>query len=91
MGRRLTTPKDAKGVFAKLPASLQIGIHQLALERWKATGRKPSQNELFIEAVQQFLTNQSVDMSQIEEATEKWSPKRNHAGTITRFPKGKRR
>jgi hypothetical protein len=87
MGRRPTTPKGASSVSAKLPPSLQIGVHQLILDRWKKTGRKASQNELLIEALQQYLVNCGVDVSQIEKATEKWTPKENTSGGVTRFPK----
>jgi hypothetical protein len=87
MGRRLTTPKGAASVSAKLPPSLQLGVHQLILDRWKKTGRKPSQNQLFIEALREYLKNSGVDMSQIEQAVEEWTPKENRPGGIARFPK----
>ena len=87
VGRPPTTPKDAKGVSAKLPPPLQIGLHQLALNRWKQTGRKPDQNELFIEALEEFLKVQGIDISQIEKATAQWNQKQTQTGTITKFPK----
>ena len=87
MGRRPTTPKGATSVSAKLPPSLQLGVHQLILDRWKKTGRKPSQNQLLIEALQEYLKNCGVDMSQIEQAVEKWTPKQNRGGSVSRFPK----
>jgi hypothetical protein len=87
MGRRPTTPKGASSVSAKLPPSLQIGVHQLILDKWKKTGRKPSQNELLIDALQDYLKNCGVDVSQIEQAVEKWTPKENRSASVTRFPK----
>jgi len=87
MGRRPTTPKGATSVSAKLPPALQIGLHQLALNRWKQTGRKPDQNQLFIEAVEEFLKKQGIDVSQIEKAVAQWKQKQTQTGTITAFPK----
>jgi hypothetical protein len=85
MGRRPTTPKGASSVSAKLPPSLQIGVHQLILDKWKKTGRKPSQNELLIDALREYLKNRSIDVSQIEQAVEKWPPKENKRASVTRF------
>jgi hypothetical protein len=90
MGRRPTTPKGATSVSAKLPLSLQLGVHQLILDRWKKTGCKPSQNQLLIEALREYLKNCSVDVSQIEQAVEKWTPKQNRGGSVARFPKKNR-
>lgn len=90
MGRRLTTPKGARSVSAKLPPSLQIGVHQLILEEWKKTGRKPSQNELLINALREYLRNCGVNISQIEEDVRKWSPKEERPSKITKFPKRRR-
>jgi hypothetical protein len=87
MGRRPTIPPDAKAVSAKLPQSLQIGLQQLILEKWKRTGTKPSQNELFVDAVRRYLTEEGVDLAQIEASSEKWKPKRNRRAVVTRFPK----
>jgi hypothetical protein len=87
MGRRPTTPKGATGVSAKLPPALQIGLHQLALNRWQQTGRKTDQNELFIEAVEDLLKSQGIDISQIEKATAQWNEKQTQTGTITTFRK----
>lgn len=88
MGRRPTIPKDARGVSAKLPPSLQIGVHQLILEEWKKTGRKPSQNELLIDALREYLRNYGVNISQIEDDVRKWRPKEEgRASKITKFPK----
>jgi hypothetical protein len=87
MGRPRTTPEDAKAVSAKLPPALQIALHQLALNRWTQSGRKPEQNELFIEAVKDFLKIQGIDVSQIEKATAHWERKRAQSGTIATFPK----
>src|SRR2546427_3620699 len=87
MGRRSTTPEGAVSVSAKLPPSLQIGLHQLVLDRWKATGRRPSQNQLLIEAVREYLKNCGVDISQIEHAVGKWVPKQNKRAKIAKFPK----
>ncbi len=85
MGRRLTTPKGARSVSAKLPLSLQIGLHQLILDLWKRTGRKPSQNELLIDALQEYIKNNGVDVSQIDQAVEKWTPKEKSGASVTRF------
>jgi hypothetical protein len=90
MGRRLTTPEGAVSVSAKLPPSLHIGLHQLMLDKWKATGRKPSQNQLLIEALRAYLANCGVNISQIEQAVEKWAPKENKRGKIAKFPKKRR-
>ncbi len=87
MGRPPTTPKDAKAVSAKLPTALHIGLQRLALNKWEATGRKPDQNELFIEAVEDFLKIQGIDVSQIEKKTAQWKQKQTQTGTIARFPK----
>lgn len=87
MGRRPTTPKGATGVSAKLPTALHIGLQRLALNRWEETGRKTDQNELFIEAVEDFLKIQGIDISQIEKKTAQWKQKQTQTGTITRFPK----
>jgi|SRR5882672_6911832 len=86
MGRPPTTPKDAKGVSAKLPTALHIGLQRLRLNRWEETGRKPDQNELFIEAIEDFLKVQGIDVSQIEKKTAHWKQKQTQTGTITRFP-----
>jgi len=87
MGRRPTIPEGAKAVSAKLPQSLQIGLHRLMLARWQKTGQKPSQNQLFIEAVRGYLQNQGVNISQIEVDVRNWVPKEERAGKIARFPK----
>jgi hypothetical protein len=86
MGRRLTTPEGAKAVSAKLPPSLQIGIHQLILDRWRKTGVKPSQSQLFIEAVRDYLKRCGVNVSQIEEDVEEWAPKQEEVPKIAKFP-----
>jgi hypothetical protein len=91
MGRRPTIPEGAKAVSAKLPPALQIGLQQLALNRWTQTGRKHDQNELFIEAIEEFLKNQGIEISQIEKATVQWSRKRTQSGTIAPFPKKPRK
>jgi len=90
MGRRQTTPQGAKGVSAKLPASLHIGIQQLILDRWRKTGHKPSQNQVLIEALQEYLKMSGLDISQIEEDVRKWRPKEERISKITRFPKRRR-
>ena len=87
MGRRPTTPEGSNSVSAKLPPSLQIGLHQLMLDRWKKTGQKPSQNQLLIEALHEYLKTCGIEVSQIEQEVEKWKPKKNKSGKITRFPK----
>jgi hypothetical protein len=87
MGRHLTTPEGAVSVSAKLPPTLQIGLHQLVLDRWKATGHKPSQNQLLIEAIQEYLKKCGVDISQIEHAVGKWAPKENKRAKVAKFPK----
>ncbi|SRR5713226_8538548 len=87
VGRPPTTPEGAKAVSAKLPTALHIGLQRLALNRWEETGRKPDQNELFIEAVDDFLKIQGIDVSQIEKKTAHWKQKQTQTGTITRFPK----
>jgi hypothetical protein len=87
MGRRLTTPQGAKAVSAKLPPCLQIGLHQLILDRWRATGVKPSQNQLLIAALREYLEKEGVNVSQIDDDVEKWKPKRERGATITNFPK----
>jgi hypothetical protein len=90
MGRRLTTPEGAKGVSAKLPQSLHIGIQQLMLDRWRKTGTKPSQNQVLIEALQEYLKNSGVNISQIEEDVGKWKPKEERTSKIAKFPKRRR-
>jgi len=87
MGRRPTTPKGAISVSAKLTPALHIALHQLGLNRWKQTGRKPAQNELFIEALEEFLKIQGIDVSQIEKATAQWNEKQTQTGTIAAFPR----
>jgi hypothetical protein len=87
MGRPPTTPEGAKAVSAKLPTALHIGLQRLALNRWEETGRKTDQNELFIEAVEDFLKIQGIDVSQIEKKTAQWKRKQAQTGTITKFPK----
>jgi hypothetical protein len=90
MGRPPTTPKGAKGVSAKLPPSLHIGIQQLILDRWRKTGRKGSQNQVLIEALQEYLKNSGVNISQIEEDVGKWEPKEERVSKIAKFPKKRR-
>jgi len=87
MGRRPTTPQGAKSVSAKLPQSLHIGIQQLMLDRWRKTGAKPSQNQVLIEALQEYLKNSGVNISQIEEDVGKWKPKEEGTSRIAKFPK----
>ncbi len=87
MGRPLTTPKDAKAISAKLPPSLQIGVHQLILDRWRKTGRKASQSQVLIEALQEYLKNCGVNISQIEGDVGKWAPKEERTSKIAKFPK----
>jgi hypothetical protein len=91
MGRRLTTPEGAKAVSARLPPSLQIGIHQLILDRWRKSGVKPSQNQVLIEALQAYLKDCNVNISQIEEDVRKWIPKQERFSKIAKFPKKRRR
>jgi hypothetical protein len=55
------------------------------LDMWKRTGRKPSQNELLINALQEYIGNNGVDVSQIDHAVEKWTPKENSGARVTRF------
>ncbi len=87
MGRPPTTPEGARAVSAKLPTALHIGLQQLVLDRWKATGRRPSQNQLLIESVREYLNKCGVDISQIEHAVGKWVPKQNKRAKIAKFPK----
>ncbi len=90
MGRRQTTPQGAKGVSAKLPPYLHIGIQQLLVDRWRKTGVKTSQNQVLIEALQEYLSNSGVNISQIEEDVRKWRPKEERVSKIAKFPKRRR-
>lgn len=90
MGRRPTTPAGSISVSAKLPPHLQVAVQQFILDMWKKTGRKPSQNQVFAEALQEYLKNRGVDISQIEQAVGKWTPKQNRRASITKFPKKQR-
>jgi hypothetical protein len=90
MGRRPTTPEGAKAISARLPSSLQVGVHQLILDRWRKTGVKPSQNQLFIEALRDYLKRCGVNISQIEEDVENWTPKRERVPKIAKFPRKRR-
>jgi hypothetical protein len=87
MGRPRTTPKNSKAISAKLPPSLQIGVHQLILDRWRKTGRKASQSELLIEALEEYLTKRGVNVSQIEQDVGKWAPKEEQVSKIAKFPR----
>lgn len=89
MGRKPTIPEGATSVSAKLPLSLQLGVHQLILDSWRKSGHKPSQNEIFVEALREYLVNAGVDMNQIEKDTEKIAPKQNVPVRITKFPRRK--
>lgn len=90
MGRRPTIPEGAKGVSAKLPPSLHIGIQELLLDRWRKTGVKTSQNQVLIDALREYLKSSGVNISQIEEDVRKWRPKEEHPSKITKFPKRRR-
>lgn len=72
---------------AKLPPSLQIGVQQLVLDRWRKTGQRLSQNQLLIEALREYLKNCGVDLSQIEQEVGEWTPKEKSRARITKFPK----
>lgn len=87
MGRRPTIPEGAKGVSAKLPPSLHIGIQQLILDRWRKTGVKTGQNQVLIEALREYLKNSGMNISQIEEDVGQWRPKEERASKIAKFPK----
>jgi hypothetical protein len=90
MGRRPTTPEGAKAVSAKLPLSLHIGIQQLILDRWRKSGRKVTQNQVLIEALEEYLKNSGVKISQIEEDVGKWEPKEERTSKITKFSNKRR-
>ena len=75
---------------AKLPISLQLGVHQLILDIWKKTGRKPSQNQIFVDAIREFLVKSGVDMNQIEQIMQKAAPKENSVRRVARFPRVRR-
>jgi hypothetical protein len=89
MGRRPTTPEGSISVSARLPPSLQIGVQQLILDRWRKTGQRTSQNQLLVEALSKYLQNCGVDVSQIEHEVGNWTPKEKNV--VTKFrkkPKG---
>jgi len=87
MGRRLTVSKDAKSVSAKLPPALQVAVHKLIGERWEKTGVRPSQNELFVEALRRFVESEGVSVSQIEDSVSKWEQAKPARKTVTPFPR----
>jgi hypothetical protein len=91
MGRKSTTPKDGKAISAKLSPHLQLGLHQLIGRRWEAKGRKPSQNELLVEAVEDLLEKEGISLSQKEAAVAKWNHSVTERGKIAAFPRKPRR
>jgi len=67
------------------------------LDRWRKTGAKPSQNQVLIEALQvliealqEYLKNSGVNISQIEEDVGEWKPKEERTSKIAKFPKRRR-
>lgn len=91
MGRKSTTPKDGKAISAKLSPHLQLGLHQLIGRRWEEKGRKPSQNELLVEAVENLLEKEGISLSQKEAVVAKWNPSVAERGKIASFPRKPRR
>jgi len=59
-------------VLIRLPVTLQIGLHELIGRRWKATGQKLSQTQLFTEAVKMLLENEKVCLPEIDASVSKW-------------------
>jgi hypothetical protein len=91
MGRKSTTPKDGKAISAKLSPHLQLGLHQLIGKRWEEKGHKPSQNELLVEAVEDLLQKEEINLSQKEAVVAKWNNSPPERGKIAAFPRKLRR
>ena len=91
MGRKPTTPKGGKAISAKLSPHLQLGLHQLVGKRWEEKGRKPSQNELLVEAVEDLLQKENISLSQKEAVVAKWNDPPPERGKIAAFPRKPRR
>lgn len=91
MGRKSTTPKDSKAISAKLSPHMQLGLHQLIGKRWEEKGQKPSQNELFVEAIGDLLKKENISLSQKEAVVSKWNISPAEKSKIATFPRKQRR
>jgi hypothetical protein len=63
----------------------------VAGRRWEDSGRKPSQNELLVEAAKNLVNKENISLSQKEAVVSKWNEFPPEKGKIAAFPRKPRR